>query len=110
MAVQPIDATAIEAEVNQVRTLGIDALRRRWRMTFGASPPSGLIKDIIARMTLNVLLSFAQFEREVIGERVRDKIAASKAKGIWVGVRCRSATGASTRSWWSYPRKPKPSV
>jgi DNA invertase Pin-like site-specific DNA recombinase len=32
-----------------------------------------------------VLLSFAQFEREVIGERVRDKIAASKAKGIWVG-------------------------
>jgi site-specific DNA recombinase len=32
-----------------------------------------------------VLLSFAQFEREVIGERVRDKIAASKRKGIWVG-------------------------
>src|SRR2546425_4486531 len=37
------------------------------------------------RLTLNVLLSFAQFEREVIGERVRDKIAASKRKGIWVG-------------------------
>jgi len=35
--------------------------------------------------TLNVLLSFAQFERELIGERVRDKIAASKRKGIWVG-------------------------
>jgi DNA invertase Pin-like site-specific DNA recombinase len=34
-------------------------------------------------LTLNVLLSFAQFEREVIGERVRDKIAASKRKGIW---------------------------
>jgi site-specific DNA recombinase len=39
----------------------------------------------MARLTLNVLLSFAQFEREVIGERVRDKIAASKRKGIWVG-------------------------
>jgi site-specific DNA recombinase len=39
----------------------------------------------MGRLTLNVLLSFAQFEREVIGERVRDKIAASKAKGIWVG-------------------------
>src|SRR5580692_746224 len=38
-----------------------------------------------SRLTLNVLLSFAQFEREVIGERVRDKIAASKRKGIWVG-------------------------
>jgi site-specific DNA recombinase len=39
----------------------------------------------MGRLTLNVLLSFAQFEREVIGERVRDKISASKAKGIWVG-------------------------
>src|SRR3974390_1596476 len=36
-------------------------------------------------LTLNVLLSFAQFEREVIGRRVRDKIAASKRKGLWVG-------------------------
>jgi hypothetical protein len=39
----------------------------------------------MGRLTLNVLLSFAQFEREVIGERVRDKIAASKRRGIWVG-------------------------
>src|ERR1700685_1342065 len=39
----------------------------------------------MGRLTLNVLLSFAQFEREVIGERVRDKIAASKRKGIWMG-------------------------
>src|SRR3954447_27078862 len=39
----------------------------------------------MGRLTLNVLLSFAQFEREVIGERVHDKIAASKRKGIWVG-------------------------
>lgn len=39
----------------------------------------------MGRLTLNVLLSFAQFEREVIGERVRDKIAASKKKGLWMG-------------------------
>src|ERR1044071_1936742 len=39
----------------------------------------------MGRLTLNVLLSFAQFEREVIGERVRDKIAASKQKGMWMG-------------------------
>jgi site-specific DNA recombinase len=39
----------------------------------------------MGRLTLNVLLSFAQFEREVIGELVRDKIAASKRKGMWVG-------------------------
>src|SRR5215831_6343038 len=37
------------------------------------------------RLTLNVLLSFAQFEREVTGERIRDKIAASKKKGLWMG-------------------------
>ena len=39
----------------------------------------------MGRLTLNILLSFAQFEREVIGERVRDKIAASKARGRWMG-------------------------
>jgi site-specific DNA recombinase len=42
-------------------------------------------RSSMGRLTLNVLLSFAQFERELIGERVRDKIAASKRKGIWVG-------------------------
>ena len=39
----------------------------------------------MGRLTLNVLLSFAQFEREVTGERIRDKIEASKKKGIWMG-------------------------
>lgn len=39
----------------------------------------------MGRLTLNMLLSFAQFEREVTGERIRDKIAASKKRGIWVG-------------------------
>jgi site-specific DNA recombinase len=39
----------------------------------------------MGRLTLNVLLSFAQFEREVIGERIRDKIAASKRTGMWMG-------------------------
>jgi len=39
----------------------------------------------MGRLTLNILLSFAQFEREVIGERVRDKVAASKARGMWMG-------------------------
>lgn len=39
----------------------------------------------MGRLTLNVLLSFAQFEREVTGERIRDKISASKAKGMWMG-------------------------
>ena len=45
----------------------------------------------MGRLTLNMLLSFAQFEREVTGERIRDKIAASKKKGMWMG--------RPTRSW-----------
>ena len=48
--------------------------------------------QLMGRLTLNVLLSFAQFEREVTGERIRDKIAASKAKGLWMGGNPRSVT------------------
>ena len=55
----------------------------------------------MGRLTLNVLLSFAQFEREVIGERIRDKIAASKKKGCgWAAWR-RSDIGCRTASWSS---------
>jgi site-specific DNA recombinase len=39
----------------------------------------------MGRLTFNILLSFAQFEREVIGERIRDKFAASRCKGMWMG-------------------------
>ena len=60
----------------------------------------------MGRLTLNVLLSFAQFEREVTAERIRDKVAASKRKGMWMGgchsawVRCdrQSAGGEPDRS------------
>ena len=45
-----VDPAAIEAEVNQIRSLGIDALRRRWRMMFGATPSQGLTRDIMARL------------------------------------------------------------
>jgi DNA invertase Pin-like site-specific DNA recombinase len=50
----------------------------------------------MGRLTLNVLLSFAQFEREVTGERIRDKIAASKKKGMWIwGMTCKTASSSS---------------
>ncbi len=55
------------------------------RVSFVSVTQSFNTTSSMGRLTLNVLLSFAQFEREVIGERVRDKIAASKRKGIWVG-------------------------
>src|SRR3954452_907593 len=52
----------------------------------------------MGRLTLNVLLSFAQFEREVIGERIRDKIAASKKKGRWMGGNVPLGYDASERT------------
>ena len=51
----------------------------------------------MGRLTLNVLLSFAQFEREVTGERIRDKIAASKKKGMWMGGNVPLGYDASAR-------------
>ena len=54
----------------------------------------------MGRLTLNVLLSFAQFEREVTGERIRDKIAASKRRASgWAGW-CRSVTTCASDNWW----------
>ena len=55
----------------------------------------------MGRLTLNILLSFAQFEREVIGERIRDKFAACRAQGHVDGRPSRrSATTSGTASWW----------
>ena len=55
------------------------------RVSFVSVTQSFNTTSSMGRLTLNVLLSFAQFEREVTGERIRDKIAASKKKGIWMG-------------------------
>jgi len=57
----------------------------RRSVTFVSVTQSFNTTNSMGRLTLNVLLSFAQFEREVTGERIRDKIAASKRKGIWMG-------------------------
>lgn len=55
------------------------------RATFVSVTQSFNTTTSMGRLTLNVLLSFAQFEREVTGERIRDKISASKKKGMWMG-------------------------
>ncbi|MFZ1413494.1 MAG: recombinase family protein [Defluviicoccus sp.] len=57
----------------------------RCRVTFVSITQAFNTTTSMGRLTLNILLSFAQFEREVIGERVRDKIAASRARGLWMG-------------------------
>jgi DNA invertase Pin-like site-specific DNA recombinase len=62
----------------------VEAFDRR-SVTFVSVTQSFNTTTSMGRLTLNVLLSFAQFEREVTGERIRDKIAASKRKGMWMG-------------------------
>jgi hypothetical protein len=63
----------------------------------------------IGRLMLNVLLSFAQFEREVTGERIRDKITASKKKGMWMGGIHHSATMSKIVDWYRTSVKPRSS-
>ena len=57
----------------------------RHGVTFVSITQSFNTTNSMGRLMLNVLLSFAQFEREVIGERIRDKVAASRKKGMWMG-------------------------
>ncbi|MFN3351413.1 recombinase family protein [Pseudorhodoplanes sp.] len=57
----------------------------RNKVTFVSVTQSFNTTTSMGRLTLNILLSFAQFEREVIGERIRDKFAASRKKGMWMG-------------------------
>ena len=62
----------------------VEVFERR-HVTFVSVTQSFNTTTSMGRLTLNVLLSFAQFEREVIGERIRDKFAASRKKGMWMG-------------------------
>ena len=62
----------------------VEAFERN-QVTFVSVTQSFATTTSMGRLTLNILLSFAQFEREVIGERIRDKFAASRRKGMWMG-------------------------
>lgn len=97
-ALKRLIADIEEGKINIVVVYKIDRLTRslmdfaklvetfdKFGVTFVSVTQSFNTTTSMGRLTLNVLLSFAQFEREVIGERVRDKIAASKQKGMWMG-------------------------
>ena len=97
-ALQRLLADIEDGLVNVVVVYKIDRLSRsladfaklvevfdRTGVTFVSVTQSFNTTTSMGRLTLNILLSFAQFEREVVAERVRDKIAASKRKGMWMG-------------------------
>src|ERR1700729_3496912 len=81
------DRPALQRLLGDVRDGKIDIIvvYKVDRLTRSLADFAKLVELFDQQLTLNVLLSFAQFEREVIGERVRDKIAASKRRGLWVG-------------------------
>ncbi|MBR1335332.1 recombinase family protein [Bradyrhizobium ottawaense] len=62
----------------------VELFERHW-VTFVSVTQSFNTKDAMGRMALNILVTFAQFERELIGERIRDKVAASRKRGKWMG-------------------------
>jgi DNA invertase Pin-like site-specific DNA recombinase len=97
-ALQHLLAEIASGKVDVVMVYKIDRLTRsladfarmvelfdKHQVSFVSVTQSFNTTSSMGRLTLNVLLSFAQFEREVTGERIRDKIAASKAKGMWMG-------------------------
>jgi DNA invertase Pin-like site-specific DNA recombinase len=97
-ALQRLLADIAQAKVDVVVVYKIDRLSRslmdfarlvevfdRHRVTFVSVTQSFNTTTSMGRLTLNVLLSFAQFEREVTAERIRDKFAASRARGMWMG-------------------------
>ncbi len=84
-----VDAVVVYKVDRLTRSLGdfariVDRMDAR-KVSFVSVTQSFNTTTSMGRLTLNMLLSFAQFEREVTGERIRDKIAASKAKGIFMG-------------------------
>ncbi|MBK7953739.1 MAG: recombinase family protein [Candidatus Accumulibacter sp.] len=84
-----IDIVVVYKIDRLTRSLGdfsrlIEVFERR-RVSFVSVTQQFNTTTSMGRLMLNILLSFAQFEREVTGERIRDKIAASKAKGMWMG-------------------------
>jgi Protein of unknown function (DUF2924) len=80
---EPQDAAAIEAGIGQIRPLGVEALRKRWRLMFGASPPKGLTKDLIGRMIAYRIQSEALggLDRETV--KLLDRLArGGKPQGL----------------------------
>jgi hypothetical protein len=75
MLQRSVDPAAIEAEVDHIRSLGIDALRKRWRLMFEKTSPSGLTKDIMARMIAYRIQeeAFGGLDRETI--KLLDRLA-----------------------------------
>jgi hypothetical protein len=87
-----VDPAAIEAEVDHIRSLGIDALRARWRLMFGYATPPGLTKDIIGRMIAYRIQeeAFGGLDRQTI--KLLDRLARGERPGLELNRRLKPGT------------------
>jgi hypothetical protein len=92
MAQRSTDLPAIEAEIEHIRSLGLDALRVRWRSTFGATPPLALTKDLLARMMAYRIQeeAFGGLDRATI--RLLDRLSRGEKPGTEVNRRLKAGT------------------
>jgi hypothetical protein len=92
MAKRSIDQAAIEAKIDRIRSLGLDALRQRWRAMFGGPPPMGLTKDLIVRT-----IAF-RIQKEALGEldrqtsKLLDRLARGDKAGTDLNRRLKTGT------------------
>lgn len=87
-----VDPATIEAEIDQIRSLGLDALRQRWRSMFGTTPPKGLTKDLIARMIAYRIQeeAFGGLDRQTI--KLLDRLARGEKPGKELNRRLKPGT------------------
>ena len=92
MTRQSVGAAAIEAEVDRIRSLGIAALRQRWRLMFGGSPPAGLTRDLIRRMIAYRIQeeAFGGLDRETI--KLLDRLARGEKPSAELNRRLKPGT------------------
>jgi hypothetical protein len=86
------DRAQIEAEIDQIRSLGLDALRKRWTIMFGGAPPAGLTKDIIARMIANRIQeeAYGGHGREIV--RILDGLSRGEKGNVELNLRLKPGT------------------
>ena len=92
MAQRAIDLPAIEAEIERIRSFGLDALRARWRSMFGAMPPMALTKDLMARMMIYRIQeeAFGGLDRST--RKLLDGLARGEEPGTDVKRRLKTGT------------------
>lgn len=119
-ALQRLLKDVAEGKVNMIVVYKIDRLTRsltdfakmvdifdKYHCSFVSVTQNFNTADSMGRLTLNMLLSFAQFEREISGERIRDKVAASKKKAFGWAVACLMVINRLTANWLLSRRKQK---